>query len=58
MAVHDRLRLIHQEEMVKSWMVRDRVPQEHWRQFADLGLCTLDELATAAALKAAKGKAA
>lgn len=50
--VHDRLGLKGQEEMVKSWTVRDRIPQEYWRAFADQGMCTLDELATAAALKA------
>jgi hypothetical protein len=40
--------------MVKSWLVRDRIPQEYWRAFADQGFCTLDELATWAALRAGR----
>lgn len=38
-------------ETVKSWTVRDSIPAEYWRAFADLGICTLDALATAAAVR-------
>jgi hypothetical protein len=36
---------------VKSWVLRDNIPAEHWRGMVDQGLCTLDELATAIAVK-------
>jgi hypothetical protein len=58
LAVHARLDLEHQQEMVKSWLVRDRIPQEYWRAFADQGFCTLDELATWAALRAGRNAVA
>jgi hypothetical protein len=46
--VHAKLGLSSRYEMVKSWMLRDRIPSEYWRLFADEGLCTLHELAIAA----------
>lgn len=57
-SVHDKLGLSDQREMVKSWAVRDRIPSEYWRAFVDVGLCTLDELATAAALRLARRRVA
>lgn len=50
--VRDRLGLrANQFETVKSWYLRDSIPAEHWRAFHDQNLCTLDELATHAALR-------
>lgn len=36
---------------VRSWVLRDKIPDEHWAAFAASGLATLDELATYAASK-------
>jgi len=38
---------------VHSWVQRGRIPAEHWATFAEHGWSTLDELAQAAASKAA-----
>lgn len=35
-----------------SWRTRNSIPAEHWRAIADAGHASLDELATAAALRA------
>lgn len=34
---------------VRSWIVRDSIPAEHWMAFVSDGHATLDELAQAAA---------
>jgi hypothetical protein len=49
--LHAKLHGVIKSETIKSWSARNRVPQEYWRTLADHGVCTLDELATAAALK-------
>lgn len=35
---------------VRSWERRDGIPAEYWQPLADLGLATLEELASAKAL--------
>lgn len=34
---------------VRDWRLRNSIPSDHWKAFADAGLATLDELAEAAA---------
>lgn len=36
---------------VRAWMRRDSIPSEHWRDLANQGQATLEELAAAAAQK-------
>jgi len=36
---------------VRSWIVRDKIPDEHWAAFADRDWATLEELAEYAAAK-------
>jgi hypothetical protein len=50
-AVYVKLHWKGKIHTVKSWVLRDNIPAEHWRALVDLGLCTLDELATALAIK-------
>ena len=53
--VRERLGLQPKQfETVKSWFIRDSIPADYWRDFADTDLCTLDELATAAAARRIK----
>lgn len=51
-AVFLRLHWNGKLQTVKSWVLRDNIPAEHWRALVDQGVCTLDELATWAATKA------
>lgn len=39
---------------VRSWAQRDSIPAEHWAWFAGEGLATLEDLARAAAQRAAE----
>ena len=39
---------------VKSWMARDKIPDEHWSAFADAGWASLEELAGYSASKRAE----
>lgn len=41
------------ENTVRSWVRRDKVPDEHWKRFHDHGFATLAELAEYAATKKA-----
>jgi hypothetical protein len=50
-AVYLKLHWNGKAQTVKSWVLRDNIPAEHWRGMVDQGLCTLDELATWAATK-------
>lgn len=43
---------------VRSWRQRDSIPSEYWRALADAEIASLDELATAAALRRADQSAA
>ena len=38
---------------VRAWFQRGRIPDEHWKAFADARLASLKELATAVAKRAA-----
>lgn len=49
--LHNRLGLVRKLNTVRSWLQRDSIPAEYWRPIADQGLATLDELATAAAVR-------
>jgi hypothetical protein len=49
--VHRRLHWDGKRDTVKSWVLRDSIPAEHWRAMVDQGLCSLDELATWAAVR-------
>lgn len=44
--IHNRLGLIRKLRTVRSWATRDSIPGEYWRPLADLGIATVDELAT------------
>lgn len=35
----------------RSWITRDKIPDEHWHAFASEGAATLEELAAYAAMK-------
>ena len=48
--LHERLPLV-KLETVKSWHVRNRIPVEYFRALVDCGVCSADELATAAFLR-------
>ena len=39
--------------VVRSWIARDSIPARHWRSFVEDGHATLEELADAAARRAA-----
>lgn len=39
------------ENTVRSWVRRDKVPDEHWKRFSDARFATLNELATYAEVK-------
>jgi len=48
-AVHERHQIGGSVHTVTSWHQRKRIPAEHWKAFAEAGLTTLDELASAVA---------
>jgi hypothetical protein len=49
--VHNKLHWTGKSPTVKSWVLRDNIPAEHWRALVDQGICSLDELATWASTK-------
>lgn len=49
LVIHSRLGLTGKLSTVKSWFARDSIPSDYWLALAKLRVCSLTELATAAA---------
>lgn len=50
-AVHAKLTSAPSLHTVRSWLARNSIPAEWWSDLAALEIATLDELASAAALR-------